>query len=189
MLSVISRLQVFRTKQVDEYDISVKTSVSTPCCIAVADIHFCHKKSYRNRQVVLTGQYIYSVGEANSAKKNGPAISLNLSDYIDNLVSLWITVYRSSLISSFNLSRHCAVLASWWAFSPWHMLKIKFSPCPVPKKKLSSCLFVIISWHLRHVKNFHCTGYNQCTYDMLALQWRQNRSEKIQVLQRFALKP
>lgn len=98
MLSVISRLQVFRTKQVDEYDISVKMSVSAPCCIvAVTDMHFCHKKSYRNRQVMLTGQYIYFVGKANSAKKNGPAISLNLSDYTDSLVSLWITVYRSSL--------------------------------------------------------------------------------------------
>lgn len=97
MLSV--RLQVFRTKQVDEYDISVKTSGSTPCCIvAVTGMHFCHKKSYRHRQVVLTGQYIYFVEEAKAAKKKkGPSISLNLSDYTDNLVSLWITVYRSSL--------------------------------------------------------------------------------------------
>jgi len=89
MLSVIARLQVFRTKQADEYDIRVKMLVSAPCCIvAVTDMHFCHKKNHRNRQVMLTGQYIYSVGEANSAKKNGPAISLNLSDYTDNLMSL-----------------------------------------------------------------------------------------------------
>lgn len=67
MLSVISRLQVFRTKQVGEYDISVKPSV--PCWIAaVTDMHFCHKKSCRNRQVMLTGQYVYFVGEDNSAK-------------------------------------------------------------------------------------------------------------------------
>lgn len=69
MLSVISRLQVLRTKQVDEYDISVKTLVSAPCCIvAMTDVHFYHKKGYRNRQVMLTRQYIYFAGEANSAK-------------------------------------------------------------------------------------------------------------------------
>lgn len=69
VLSVIWRLQVFRTKQVDEYDISVKPSVPAPCClVAVTDMHFCHKKSYRNRQVMLTRQYVYFVGEDNSAK-------------------------------------------------------------------------------------------------------------------------
>lgn len=63
VLSVISRLQVFRTKQVDECDISVKPLVPAPCCIvAVTDMHFCHKKSCRNRQVMLTGQYVYFVG-------------------------------------------------------------------------------------------------------------------------------
>lgn len=68
MLSVISRLQVLWTKQVAEYDIGVKTLVSTPCCIvAVTETHFCHK-SYRNRQVVLTGQYVYFAGEVNSSK-------------------------------------------------------------------------------------------------------------------------
>lgn len=48
MLSVISRSQVCSAKQADEYGISVNMSVSTPCCIvAVSDMHFCHRRSYR----------------------------------------------------------------------------------------------------------------------------------------------
>lgn len=76
---------------------------------------------------MLTGQCIYFVGEANSANKNGPAISLNLSDYIDNLISLNHSL--QVFTKSFNLGRHCAVLASL------AYVEIQIQSLPCAKKK------------------------------------------------------
>lgn len=39
------------------------------------------------------------------------------------------------ILTSFDDSKNCVVLASWWAFFHWHMFKFKLSPCPVEKKK------------------------------------------------------